>query len=164
MKFSRQEYWSGLPFLSPGDLLHPEIEPQSPALQAASLPSELPGKLKSCSTLCDYMDHSMPGFSVLHCLLEFAQIHVHWINDAIQPSYLLLPSSLFAFNLSQHQGLFQWVDSASGGQTIRALASESVPPMNIQCWFSLGLTDLNSLRVLWTLKSSPAPQFESIKS
>ena len=44
MGFSRQEYWSGLPFPSPGDLPDPEIEPQSPALQADSLPSEPPGK------------------------------------------------------------------------------------------------------------------------
>ena len=44
MEFSRQEYWSGLPFPSPGDLPHPGIEPRSPALKADSLPSELPGK------------------------------------------------------------------------------------------------------------------------
>ena len=44
MKFSTQEYWSRLPFLSPGDLPDPEIEPWSPALQADSLPSEPPGK------------------------------------------------------------------------------------------------------------------------
>ena len=44
MKFSRQEYWSGWPFLSPGDLLNPGIEPGSPALQAGSLQSEPPGK------------------------------------------------------------------------------------------------------------------------
>ena len=44
MEFPRQEYWSGLPFLSPGDLLDPEIKPGSPALQADSLPSEPPGK------------------------------------------------------------------------------------------------------------------------
>ena len=44
MGFSRQEYWSGLPFPSPGDLPNPGIEPMSPALQAASLPSKPPGK------------------------------------------------------------------------------------------------------------------------
>ena len=43
MGFSRQEYWSGLPFRSPGDLPDPGIEPRSPALQADSLPSESPG-------------------------------------------------------------------------------------------------------------------------
>ena len=46
MGFSRQEYWSGLPFPSPGDLPDPGIEPGSPALQAEALPSELPGKSK----------------------------------------------------------------------------------------------------------------------
>ena len=44
MEFSRQEYWTGLPFPSPGDLPNPGIEPRSPALQADSLPSEPPGK------------------------------------------------------------------------------------------------------------------------
>ena len=52
---------------------------------------------------------SMPGLSVPHHLLEFAQVHVHSIGDAIQPSYPLLPSSLTVFNPSQHQGIFQWV-------------------------------------------------------
>ena len=46
MEFSRHKYWSGQPFLSPGDLLNPGIEPQSPALQADSLPSEPSGKPK----------------------------------------------------------------------------------------------------------------------
>ena len=46
MRFSRQEYWSGLPFPSPGDLHKPGIKPGSPALQADALPSEPPGKQK----------------------------------------------------------------------------------------------------------------------
>ena len=46
MGFSRQEYWSGLPFPSPGDLPHPGIEPGSPALEADALTSEPPGKPK----------------------------------------------------------------------------------------------------------------------
>ena len=50
----------------------------------------------------------MPGLNVLHYLAEFAQIHIHWIGDSIKPSHPLSPSC-FAFNLSQHQGLFQWV-------------------------------------------------------
>ena len=54
------------------------------------------------------MDCSMPGFPVLRYLLEFAQIHVHWASDAIQPCYPLLLPSPPALNLSQHQGLFQW--------------------------------------------------------
>ena len=53
------------------------------------------------------MDCSTPGFPVLHYLPEFAQTHVHWVSDAIQSSHPLSPSSPFAFNLFQHQGLFQ---------------------------------------------------------
>ena len=65
-----------------------------------------------CLTLCDPMDCSMPGFTVLHYFPEFAQTHVHWISDAIQPSHPLSSPSPPAFNLSQHQGLFQWVSSS----------------------------------------------------
>ena len=57
------------------------------------------------------MDCSTPGFPVLHYLSELAQTHVHWVGDAIHPSHPLLPISPPAFNLSQHQGLFQWVGS-----------------------------------------------------
>ena len=56
---------------------------------------------KSCPTLCDPMDCSILGFPVLHYLPEFAQTHVHWVSDAIQPSHPL-PSSAFTFNPSQH--------------------------------------------------------------
>ena len=62
---------------------------------------------KSCPILCNPMDCSTPGFPVPHHLLEFAQVHVHCICDAIQPSLPLMPSSLSALNLSQHQELFQ---------------------------------------------------------
>ena len=60
-------------------------------------------------TLCDPMNRSTPGLPVHHQLLESTQTHVHRVSDAIQPSHTL--SSLFppALNLSQHQGLFQWV-------------------------------------------------------
>ena len=70
MEFFRQEYWIGLPFLSPGDLPHSGIKPMSPALQTDSLPYEPPGKPKmklsvaqSCPTLCDPVDCSLPGSS-----------------------------------------------------------------------------------------------------
>ena len=61
--------------------------------------------------LCDPVSCNLAGFPVLHYLLEFAQIRVHCVRDAIQPSHPLLPSSPFAFSLSQHQGPFQWVSS-----------------------------------------------------
>ena len=98
---------------------------------------------ESCLTLCDLMDCSTPGFPILRCLLEFAQAHVHWVNDDIQPSQPLLPSppqsflALGSFPMSQ---LF-----ASGGQSIGASASASVLAMNIPDWFPLGFTVLISL-------------------
>ena len=64
-----------------------------------------------CPSLCDPIDCSMPGFPVHHRLLKFAQTQAHWVGDAIQPSHPLLSPSP-AFNLSQHQGLFQCVDSS----------------------------------------------------
>ena len=67
---------------------------------------------ESCLTLCDPMDCSTPGLPVHHQLSEFSQTHVHWVNDAIQPSDPLSPSP--AVNLSQHQGLFQWVNYTLG--------------------------------------------------
>ena len=63
-----------------------------------------------CLTLCDPMDCSTPGLPVPHHLPKFAQVHVHCIGDAIQPSHPLMSSS-YALNLSQHQSLFQWVSS-----------------------------------------------------
>ena len=63
-----------------------------------------------CPSLCNPRDCSMPGFPVYHQLLELAQTHVHWVSDAIQPSHPLSSPSP-AFNLSQPQGLFQWVSS-----------------------------------------------------
>ena len=118
----------------------------------------------SCPTLCDPTACSTPGFPVLHYLLESAQIHVHWIGDAIQLSHPLSPLSPPALNLSQYQGLFQWVGSASGGQSIGTSASVSVLPMSIQGWFPLGLTGLISLLSEGLQESSTALQFKSINS
>ena len=61
-----------------------------------------------CLTLCDPID----GLPIHHQLLEFTQIHVHWVSDAIQPPHPLSSPSSPAFNLSQHQGLFQLVSSS----------------------------------------------------
>ena len=58
------------------------------------------------------MNHSMPGLPVHHQLPEFTQTHVHWVSDAIHPSYPLSSPSPPAFNPSQHQGLFKWVSSS----------------------------------------------------
>ena len=89
----------------------------------------------SCSAVSDSLQ--LHGLQILP---EFAQTHIHWIDDAIQPSHLLSSPSPWALNLSEHQALFQWVGSSSGGQSIGASASASALPMNIQYWFPLGLT------------------------
>ena len=81
---------------------------------------------KSCLTLCDSMNCSTPGFPVLHYLLEFAQIHEHWVNDAIQPFHPLSPSSPLALSLSQQQGLFQWVSSLHQVAKILELQHQSL--------------------------------------
>jgi len=62
-----------------------------------------------CPILCDPMDCSMPGLPVHHQLPEFTQTHVHRVSNAIQPSHPMSSTSPRTFNLSQHQGLFQWV-------------------------------------------------------
>ena len=67
---------------------------------------------QSCLTLCDPVDCSTPSFPVLHYLPEIAQSYVHQVRDAIQPSHPLSSPSPPAFNLSQHQGLFQWVGAS----------------------------------------------------
>ena len=67
---------------------------------------------QSCLTLCDPMNRSMPGLPIHHQLLEFTQTHAHQVGDAIQPSHPLPSPSPPAPNPSQHQGLFQWVDSS----------------------------------------------------
>ena len=67
--------------------------------------------VQSCLTLWDPVNHSTPGLPVHHQLPEFTQTHVHWVGDAIQPSRPLSSPSPLAPNPSQHQGLFQWVNS-----------------------------------------------------
>ena len=80
---------------------------------------------QSCPTLCDPMNRSKPGLPVHHQLPEFTETHVHRVSDAIQPSHSLSSPSPPAPNLSQHQSLFQWVNSAWSGQStgVSALAS-----------------------------------------
>ena len=104
MGFPSQEYWRLLPFPPPGYLSDLGITPaslKSPALVSGffTLPLAPPGKplyeavVQSCLTLCDPMNCSTPGFHVLHYLLEFAQIHIHWVGDAIQLSSSVAPFS-----------------------------------------------------------------------
>ena len=126
----------GCHFLSPGHLPDSRIEPTSPALQADSLPLSHIGSpiywillviqslsrvwlfccccsvAKSCLTVCDPVNSSTPGFPGLHSLLEFVQTQRplnHWYHPTISSSVRPSPPTL---NLSQHQGLFQWIGSS----------------------------------------------------
>ena len=100
--------------------------------------NQLSSVTQSCLTLLNPMDCSMPSFSVHHQLLELAQTHVHRVGDAIQPSHPLSSPSPPAFNLAQHQGLFQWVSSSH--QVAKVLQFQ------FQDWFPLGLTGWISLQ------------------
>ena len=94
---------------------------------------------QSCPALCD------PGFPVLHYLLEFVQIHAHWVGDAnylmLCRSVLLLPSVFPCITVFSNKSAvcIRW-------PSIKASASATILPMNIQGWFPLGLTGLFSLQ------------------
>ena len=94
----------------------------------------------------------MPGFPVLHHLLELAQTHVHQVGDVIHPSHPLLSFSCLPSLLVSRTFPISWLFT-SDGQSIGASAAASVPPMNIQDWFPLELTGLISLAVQGALKS-----------
>ena len=92
MEFSRPEYWSGLPFPSPGDLPNPGIEPRSPALQADSLLAEPPGKLKntgvgSLSLLQETFPTQELNQSLLHCRRILYQLSYQ--GSPLDESYIL---------------------------------------------------------------------------
>ena len=161
MEFSKQEYWSGLPFPPPGDLLDPVIKaasPESPALASRFFTTV--SSIYLVNSLGKYVvvvqSHSCVQLFATHGLQHarlpcpslypgVAQTHVCWIDDAIQPTRPLSPPSPSALSRSQHQVLsMNWL-FASGGQSIRASVSASILPMSIQGWFPLGLTGLISM-------------------
>ena len=76
---------------------------------------------QSCPTLCDLIDSSIPGFPDHHQVPEHAQINVYWVGDVIQPSHTLSSPLPPVFNLSQHEGLFQWVSSSQQVDTVLEL-------------------------------------------
>ena len=86
---------------------------------------------QSCLTLCDPMNHSMPGLPVHHQLSEFTETHVHRVSDAIQPSHPLSSPSPPAPNPSQHQGLFHYLQFSSD-QFSRSVVSDSLRPHESQ--------------------------------
>ena len=115
---------------------------------------------QSCLILCDPMSRSTPGLPVGHQLPEIIQTHVHGVGDAIQPSHLLSPPSPPAPNPSQHQGLFQWVNSLHEVAKVLEFNPQNENP------------GLISFRILVrspccprdSQESSPTPQFKSINS
>ena len=133
MEFSRQEYWSGLPF--PSIKMAKKMDNMKCGQGCGAIgifihcSVQFSSVTQSCPTLCNPMNHSTPGLPVHHQLPEFTQTHVHRIGDAIQPSHPLSSPSPPAPNPSQHQPfpmsqLFTW-----GGQSVGVSASASVLPM-----------------------------------
>ena len=120
---------------------------------------------QSCLTLCNPMNRRTPGLPVHHQLSEFIQTHVHWVGDAIQPSHPLSSPSPPALNLSQHQGLFKWVNSS------HEVAKVSEFQFQHQSYQWTPRTDLlykglfGSPCSPWdSQESSPTPQFKSTNS
>ena len=105
--------------------------------------------LSCVPTRCDPMICSTPGFPVLHCLLEFALTHAHWVSDGIQTSHPLSSPSPPAFSLSQHQGFFQWVDFSL------QVAEELELQLKHQSFQWIFCVEDSQ-------ESSPTPQFEGI--
>ena len=108
---------------------------------------------QSSLTLCNPMDCSMPGFPVLHYLPEFAKTHVHWVEDAIQPSHPLSPSSPPALNLIQHQDTFQWVSFWHQVAKVLELTFSISPSNEYAGLISFRIDWFDLLAVQGTLKS-----------
>ena len=104
--------------------------------------------------LCGPRDCSTPGFPVHHQLPEPTQTHVHWVGDAIQPSHPLSSPSL-AFNLSQHQSLFQWVGLLIRWPKYWSFSSSISPSNEYSGLISFRMDWLDLLVVQGTLKSLP---------
>ena len=108
---------------------------------------------QSCLTLCGSKDYSTPGLPVHHQLPEFTQNHVHWVGDAVQPLHPLSSTSPLAFNLSQHQGLFQWVSSSHQVATVLELRFQHSPSNGYSGLISFRIDWLDLLPAQGTLKS-----------
>ena len=154
MEFSRQNYWSGYQFPSPGDFPNPGIEPRCLALQADSLPSELPGKPHSVQFSHWVMSNSLQPHGLQHarfpCPTPTPRAYSYscplsqWCHPTISSSVVPFSSLVQSFPASESFPVSQFFKS--GGQSIEVSASASVLPINIQDWFPLGLTGLISLQ------------------
>ena len=119
---------------------------------------------QSCPTLCDPMNWSTPGLPVHHQLLEFTQTHVHWVGDAIQPSHPLASPSPPAPNPSQHQSLFQWVNSSHEvAKVLEFQLQHHSFQRNPRADLQNGLVG-SPCSPRDSQESSPTPQFQSINS
>ena len=105
-----------------------------------------------CPTLCDPMNHSMPGLPVHHQLPESTQTHVHRVGDAIRPSHPL-SSPPPALNLSQHQGLFKRVSSSHQVAKVLEFQLHISPSNEHPGLISFSVDWLDLLAVQGTLKS-----------
>ena len=108
---------------------------------------------QSCSTLCNSMDFSTPGFPVLHYLPEFAQARAYWVSDAIQSSHPLSSPSPPAFNPSQHPGLFKWVMRHIRWPNYWSFSFSISPSNEYSGLISFRMNWLDILEVQGTLKS-----------
>ena len=108
---------------------------------------------QSCPTLCDPMNHSTPGLPVHHKLPQFTQTHAHRVSDAIQPSHPLSSPSPPAPNPSQHQGLFQRVNSSHGVAKVLEFQFSISPSNEHPALISSRMDWLDLLAVQGTLKS-----------
>ena len=118
-----------------------------------------------CPTICNLVNRSMPGLPVHHQLPEFTQTHMHWVGDAIQPSHPLSSPTPPAPNPSQHQGLFQWVNSF---HEVAKVLEFQPQHQSFQWTPRTGLLQ-NGLvgspcDPRHSQESSPTPQFKSINS
>ena len=118
-----------------------------------------------CLTLCDPMNPSTPGLPVHHQLPEFTQTHIHWVNVAFQPFHPLSSPSPPAPNPSQHQSLFQWVNSSHEVAIVLEFQLQH------QSFQRAPRADLLQNGLVWSpciprdsQESSPTPQFKSINS
>ena len=113
---------------------------------------------ESCLTLCDPMDCSTPGFPAFHYLLEFAQTHVHWVGDAIQPCRPLSPPSP-ALNLSQGEQGVGELDI--GGQKIQTFGYEINKYWDVSYNLTTVLSNITPVNtVVWKLPRVD-PEFSS---
>ena len=152
MGFSRQEYWNGLLFPSPGDHPDPGIESKSPALQVDSLPTELWGNPDSVQFSRSVVSDSLWPYGLQHARLPCpspipwaysnSRSLSRWCHPTISSSVIPFSSRLQSFPASGSFPMSQFF--TTGGQIIGV--SPSVLPMNIQDWFPLRWTGWISLQ------------------